>query len=273
MFHIVDHKDEGRAQIGGAQVIARASLILRLLAQAEPQGLSLGKVAAQAALTKPTARRILRALIESGLVQQDMSDKEYHLGFELYALGLAAQTRFGVQHYAGPSLMRLADWTGDAAFLTVRRGTHTLCLVREEGAFPIRSHVLQAGDRHVFGVGAAAIAMLGAMPAAEADALIAACADRLEAAYPRLSADKVRALVADAREAGYGLNPGLVFEGSWGVAVALRNPLGEVVAALTLSAIEVRLREPSQQQAYAQLLQREAQLIEKAMHAPPPTMT
>lgn len=271
MFHNMDQAHVAGRPIEGAQMLARASLVLRVLGQAEPDGLSLGAVAARTGLAKPTARRILLGLIQAGLAEQGREGGAYHLGFEIHALGLAAQARFGVQRYVGPSLMRLAETTGDTAFLTVRRGMYTLCLMREEGAFPIRSHVLKPGDRHVFGAGAAAIAMLGAMPEPEAEALLAACAPRLAAEYPRLSPAQVRDLVAMARSAGYGLNPGLVFEGSWGVAVALRDPRGQVVAALTLAAIESRLQRAEQQQACAALLHQEARLVEKALHHPPPT--
>ena len=51
------------------------------------------------------------------------------------------------------ALFRLAQASEDTAFLSVWRGWHVVCLHREEGPFPIRSHVLQAGEE--LGLGAA----------------------------------------------------------------------------------------------------------------------
>jgi DNA-binding IclR family transcriptional regulator len=270
MFHDADLRgaEGGAGRADGVQSIARAAAILRALAGAEPKGLGLGAIAAASGLAKPTARRLLLGLMAAGLAEQE-DDGPYHLGHEAHALGIAAEARFGVHALAADALGRLAERSGDTAFLTVRRRCDTLCLQREEGRFPIRSHVLGPGDRHPFGAGAASIAMLAAMPEDEAEALIAACAPRLAASYPRLSPDTVRALVAEARGAGYGLNPGLVFEGSWGVAVALRDRRRRVIAALTIAAIESRLRLPDRQRAVASLLQDEARGIEEALRRGP----
>ena len=96
----------------------------------------------------------------AGLVEQDPVTRSYFLGVETYVLGLLATARFGLHHLARDSLLRLARQSGDTAFLSVRRGDYGTCLHREEGTCPLRSHVLQAGDRHPLGVGAGNIAML-----------------------------------------------------------------------------------------------------------------
>ena len=67
----------------------------------------------------------------------------------------------------GPSLdpqdRRLAVRTEESAFLSVRRGDETVCLIREDGAFPIRSFVLSEGVRFPLGVASAGLAILAAL--------------------------------------------------------------------------------------------------------------
>src|SRR3546814_12799980 len=55
--------------------------------------------------------------------------------------------RFGLLNFVGQPVLRLAAATGDAAFISLRQGSHSLCLLREEGKYQLKSHVLQAGDR------------------------------------------------------------------------------------------------------------------------------
>ena len=45
--------------------------------------------------------------------------------------------------------------TGESAFYSARRGNETVCLLREDGSFPIRSHVLHEGIRFPLGVASA----------------------------------------------------------------------------------------------------------------------
>ncbi len=49
----------------------------------------------------------------------------------------------------------------------MRRGDETVCLIREEGSFPIRSFVLGIGRRFPLGVGSAGLAMIAHLPAEE----------------------------------------------------------------------------------------------------------
>ncbi len=58
----------------------------------------------------------------------------------------------------------LAEATGESAFFSVRRQRETICLVRVEGSFPIRSFVLYEGVRFPLGVASAGLAILAHLP-------------------------------------------------------------------------------------------------------------
>ena len=57
-------------------------------------------------------------------------------------MGTVAAERFDVTRYARDVAESLAEATGESAFFSARRQSETICLVRVEGSFPIRSFVL-----------------------------------------------------------------------------------------------------------------------------------
>jgi DNA-binding IclR family transcriptional regulator len=248
---------------GGAQSIGRALRVLRLLGAAGSAGAPLGLLVAQSGLAKPTCRRLLLALIEDGMAAQDPETRRYFLGREVYMLGMIASERYGIHRIALDGVSRLAQATGDAAFLQVRHGDFVVCLTREDGHYPLRSHVLKAGDRHLMGGGAGPLAILAALPPAEAQVYLDSHRELLAIRYPRL-APLLDDLVSEARARGYSLNRGILFPGSWGMAMAIREPSGRVEACLSLAAVESRMQ-PDREAELAGLLRQEVRLVEERL--------
>ncbi len=251
-------------ETSGAQSIGRAVALLRLVVEARSNGLGLTELAQRAGLTKPTVRRILKALIETGLVEQDYESRRYFIGPETYVIGAMGSERFGIHKLSLASLSRLADQSGDVAFLSVRRGDHHVCLHREEGVFPIRTHVLHAGDRNPLGLGAAGLAILSALDDAETAAILERNQAILEARCSSADLAQIPILLAEARQRGFAINPGLVMQGSWGIGVPVRDPQGEVVGALSVAAIETRLQR-ERQDTLGPLLLAEARYLESLL--------
>jgi DNA-binding IclR family transcriptional regulator len=261
--HIVDGGAGAsrRTAASGAQSSERVIALLKLVAGHSTAGIGLAELVEATSLNRPTARRLLLALMRGGLVEQDARSRRYHLGPESYVLGTLAADRFGIHRLAMDELSRLAQASGDSAFLCVRRNMSTVCLHREEGAFPIRTHVLAAGMRHPLGVGGAGLALLAALPDPEIEAALEANAGLLATNYPQHTPERLRALVADCRARGFAVNPGLVVSHSWGMGLAVRDAAGEPVAALSLAAIESRMG-PDRQPQLAALLRDEVARLE-----------
>ena len=245
----------------GTQSIARAVALLRLVAGHGSAGASLSGLVEASGLAKPTCRRILVALIEAGLAEQDPLTRRYFLGPEAYLLGTLAADRFGAHRLALEGVTRLAQETGDAAFVQVRRDWFAVCLHREDGPYPIRSHVLAAGDRHPLGAGAGGIALLAALSDTDMERALKANARLIAERYPMLTSDVVAGLVAEARQNGYGFNRGLLFPGSWGLGIAVRDAQGRPDFCLSLAAIESRMQ-PDRVPYLVKLLREEARLLE-----------
>lgn len=250
--------------VTGTQSIDRAVVVLRVLAARARDGMGLAEIVAAAELSKPTCRRILLALIQAGLAAQDEVTRRYFLGPEIYVLGSIAAERYGVHRHALDCVVRLAQRTGDAAFLQVRRGHSVVCLHREDGPWPIRSHVLAAGDRHPLGAGAGPLAILAALDDDEVEASLAANAAAFAAHYPTLDRAGLLKLVAETRDRGYSLNRGLLFPGSWGMGMAVRGVHGQVDACLSLAAVESRMQGARESQ-LATALAEEVRVVEQRL--------
>lgn len=246
---------------GGTQSIGRAIGLLLEVSRAGPNGARLSDLVVSADLPKGTVRRLLLALVHADLLDQDETTRRYHIGPEIYVLGTIASKRFGIHAIAQDSLAYLSRMTGDTAFLSVPRGTYSVCLHREEGNFPIRTHALQAGDRHPLGLGAGSLALLAAMRDPEVDKIIETNQAIVSEKYSNYSPAKLRALVKMTRTNGYSLNPGMIVQGSWGIGVAVRGHDGKPEGALSIAAVEMRLQE-NRRKELVPLLQDEAARLE-----------
>lgn len=252
--------------LSGSQSVDRALRLLALVGRETASGLPLGEIVGASGLNKPTVRRLLLALMRAGLVEQEARTRRYHLGEEAFVLGLLSGARHGLLDLAMESLRTLSDTTQDTGFFSIRRDRFAICLHREEGTWPVRTHALQAGDQHPLGVGAGSLAMLAALPDAEGEAMIEANRAILAARYPAYSPAQLITDIALARAQGFALNPGRIVASSWGVGVAVRYPDGRVAGALSIAAIDSRMQKQRQEELGA-LLRLEARQVETRIAA------
>jgi DNA-binding IclR family transcriptional regulator len=248
----------------GSQSVDRALRLLALIGREPAGGLSLAEIVTGSGLNKPTARRLLLALIRAGLVEQEPQTRHYCLGEEAFVLGVLAARRHGLLELSMESLRRLSDVTMDTSFLTVRRENYAVCLHREEGTYPVRTHALQAGDQHPLGVGAGSLAMLAMLPDDDVDRVMAANEPVLLAQYPGFAPEMLRGDLALARQRGFAVNPGRLVASSWGIGVAFRYPDGRVAGALSLAAIDSRMQ-PDRQDELAGHLAPEVARMERML--------
>lgn len=247
-------------------VIGRTGLVLRAVAADEPTGASTSEVARRTGLARPTAHRLLVSLLGEGLVDRDPSGA-WLLGPELYLLGTTAARRYDVTALAQPVVRRLAQATGESAFFSARRGDETVCLIREDGSFPIRSHVLHEGIRFPLGVASAGLAILAYVGESDlADYL--ARADLVASYGDQHDAAAVGQRVRATRRQGYAVNPGLIVEGSWGMGAAVFDADEQPRWALSLTGIEQRFG-PARRDELGGLLLRAAHELSGALRPAP----
>lgn len=225
--------------VQGAQLVSRVARILRIVSTHSPRGISTADLATQAGLTRPTAHRILISLAAEGFVDHDNMLGRWVLGPELYLMGSVAAARYDISALAADSVRALARETGESAFLSARRGDETVCLIREEGSFPLRSFVLSEGVRFPLGVATAGLAMLSFLP----DDDVADFFSRRDLSQDwgaEHSRSLVTSRIALTRQTGWALNPGLILEGSWGMGAAIFDVAGNPAWALSITGVESR---------------------------------
>ena len=245
--------------VAGAQVVGRIALLLRLVGR-DPNGSPLADIVRDSGLTRPTVYRLLSSLAAEGLLVLDPGTHTWRYGPEIFVMGTVAAPRYPIEELARPALQRLADATGESAFLSIRRGLETVCLLREEGSFPVRSFVLHEGVRFPLGVASAGLAILSALPDPEVEQVLAAQAGLTERWGVQNAPESIRVHIQATRERGCALNPGLILEGSWGMGAAVFDRAGRPAWALSLTGIEPRFR-PDRQDFLGGLLHREAALL------------
>lgn len=250
-------------------VVGRIAALLRAVASSEPNGINTTGAAGASGLPRPTAHRLLTALSNEGLVERSEGGL-WCVGTELFLLGLGAAPRYDTRDLAQPILRQLAITTGESASFSVRRGNETVCLMHEEGTFPLRSHVLREGIRFPLGVASAGIAILAFMPEAEHRRYLEHAT--LEAAWgEEHTSEEIERRLTGARDRGYGVNPGLIVAGSWGMAAPILDREEQPLGAVSLTGIESRFG-PERRPGLGSELLRAAFELSSQIQRPAPSM-
>lgn len=247
----------------GTQSIERVVALLRQLAAASPgNGASAAHLAARTGLDRGTAHRMLQCLAREGLLGYDEQTRRYHFGPLAYEIGLAAAERMDLAQLCRPTVARIAEETGDTAFLMVRSGDDAVCADRAEGSYPIKTFVVDVGTRRPLGVGAGSLAMLSALPDELARQVLANNTDRLDA-YG-MNAAALRAMTERTHREGYVAMDVVGVPGARAVAMPVLAAEGRPVAALSVAAISARMG-PARERELAALLGRKARELELAL--------
>lgn len=219
--------------------VTRAATVLRAVAAGGSSGARAVDIIVATGLQKTTAHRLLTTLVDIGWLDQDAETGAFHLGLPMVEFGLKALNRNGLLDIANPSLLRLAEKTGDTIYFSVRSGAEALCIDRVTGSFPIRTLTLRVGDRRPLGLGAGSLALLAWLDDAEIDRILtlAAGAQPYPAPDPAATWDAIK----QARRLGYAVNQGRVVPGAVGVGVPVFSARREPVAALSVAAVQSRL--------------------------------
>lgn len=250
--------DAGR--LSGTQSIERALTLMREIAAHNRTGSRLLDLASRTGLQRPTVHRMLKCLTLENMVQQDPETHRYYLGSMVFELGLTAAPRFNLREICHPAMNRIAEATGDTVFLTQRSGLDSVCIDRQEGAFPIKTFTLEIGMRRPLGVGTGSLAILSALPDEEVRDIVAANAPRLP--EYGLSQQSLLAQVKRAQKLGYAVREMPTLAGVRSIGHALHNQSGVAFAALSVSTISSRMNEKRVLE-LASMLKNETRLVEK----------
>jgi DNA-binding IclR family transcriptional regulator len=235
----------------GTQSIRRAIQVLH--AVAAHKDMRLTQISNEVGLHVATTRRILVSLVDMGFLQTSGNHSTYSLGPMVLHLGQVARDQNVIIEPFRSRLEEIAKRSGDTVLLSVRSQNDAVCVLRVEGAFPIRTMIIDVGSIRPLGAGAGSLALLAWLPDQQVERIITLHAS----AYPKLSiqAEQVRNLVKQSRKLGYALNDGLMLKGISGLGIPISDTAGNIVAAISITAISSRMKEPRARELVAMVRQ------------------
>ncbi len=192
----------------GSQTLERGLTALRVIAEA-PQGLTASEVAARLGVHRSIAYRLLTALVRQAFAVKDDANR-YRIGVAFFTL--ARQARPSLLDAAQPVLRELAAELGATACLVVPEGEHAVAVAVVEPPGSGARLSYRVGNRDPLDRGAGGLALLAALPPAEAEP----------------------ARVAEVRAQGYATTREELIPGTYGVAVPLTQAAGKHPAAITV---------------------------------------
>jgi len=243
----------------GVGAVSRMFAVLRSLGDCPEEGERVTQLAQQVGLSQPTTHRLLRSLMDEGMVEQDQRSKRYRLSIEFFALAAKAGKTGNLREIVRPSMLRLSASLGDSLFLLARSGFDAICLDRSEGPYPIRTFTGDIGGRVALGVGQGSLAILAYLPEEERDTVISYNLPRLKD-FHLYDEVFLRSEVENVRRLGYAARNTGALPGMAGLAVPIFDREGRSVAALSVATISDRLG-PDRLPTVVELLKREAAVI------------
>lgn len=234
--------NDEEAGIPGTQALTRGIALLNLIADA-PSPLRFVDIAEKSGLARPTAHRILAALVEARLLRHDASSQTYALGARFLEMAHRVWDGFDLRATAAPELERLARLAGETARLAVLDGDGVLYVDQRDAEQEAVRLVNRVGARVAPHASACGKAMLAQVSAAERRALLARAT--LVAPGPRAITDAAALerdlLIAAAR--GYALSLEEAVAGVNAVAAAVLDRRARPLGAICLVGPAFRLPE------------------------------
>lgn len=227
--------EDAEKNIDGTQAIRRAAAMLRRIGQGA-QGVGMADVVEALKLPRSTTHRILKCLVEEGLVEHDTENRRYRIGRLTYELGLTV-TKDALEIAQWRSAVdRVAQRTGATAYLMRRSGPEAVCVLKTDGTSVIRVIPVDVGQRRFLGVGAGSTALLAALDEETCEQLINSITTSAHG-YQQLNHDTIRRLVGEARQTGFVVSRSNVVEGAIGIGMAVPRNDGAPYLALSIAAL------------------------------------
>lgn len=215
----------------GAQSIARAALLLRTLSTFGSMGASLMQISALTTLPKATVHRILAAMVNERLVERPGGTRNYRVGPDIFAFGIAVHQSFDLKPIARASLERLATQTRSTVYLGVRSGYDMLCLDKVENESEHSPLLLEVNDRWPLGIGSFSLALLAFMTEAETAEAVEFNRRRVSD-EDTLTFEHIQRSIQKTRRNGYAKRTMRSYRGNAGVAVPVFDDRHYPIASL-----------------------------------------
>ncbi len=243
--------------------LERGLAVIRALSEPGP-GLTLSDVAHDTGLTRASARRFLLTLEELGYVRSD--DRRFTLTPRALDLGYAFLSSLTLPQIAQPHLRELVEQVHESSSVSVLDGGDVVYVAREPTQ-RIMAVSISVGTRFPAYATSMGRVLLSGLDDAGLDAFLGRV--RLEplTAATVQSAASLRREIERVRKQGWALVDQELEDGLRSIAAPIRNPDGEVAAAINLSTHASRRNPQAMRAELLPPLQDAAQAIERDLAA------
>jgi IclR family transcriptional regulator, acetate operon repressor len=196
---------------------------------------SLAALSARVGVPKPTAHRILQVLAEGSYVVTD-GKGSYHAGPALVALAGDVFGALELTRLARAAVLDLRGKTGHTVHLAVRNGDRAIYVDKAEADRPFHmvSRVGMSIPLHCTSIGKAILAVL---PQTETLSVLSSAGFERRTTHTLASVEEVLSDLESVRERGYSIDDEENEIGVRCVGAAIYNSLGDVVGAVSISAL------------------------------------
>jgi DNA-binding IclR family transcriptional regulator len=203
---------------------------MAILDAVQAGALTNASIARVTGLPRTTCHRLLTAMATHGLLEH-VGDRGYRLGPRLVSIAAAAMHEPSLRDIGHPALERLSTVTGESAQLYVAALSERICVDAVESSSELRTFVRVGATLPMY-AGSAGKVFLAWMPP-EARAGIIAKARSLTLATP--TGERLERQLSAARKHGWASSAGERKEGVGSVSAPVFDPLGELVAVVSIS--------------------------------------
>lgn len=180
-------------------------------------------------IPRPTVTRLAGTLVAQGLLKQDPHTERYALAAGVVSLARVFLAGLDVRAVARPLMQSLAEATGGSVYLAVRDGLEMVLIEACRPRSSMISTRLDVGSRAPMANSALGRAYLGALPAAQQDALVETLRLARGTDWGYL-APGLRAALADMSAHGWCLSTGEFHREINSISAPLAGPDGELMA-------------------------------------------
>lgn len=221
------------------RTLSRAIAILHVFDETRPE-LGVTEIGELTGLDKSTVYRLLSALQQGGLIEQNAETARYHLGFGLLRLAGLALQHLDLPRIARPYLQELADRTQETVSLSLLAdGDKIVHVAVVESPLRVRN-VEEVGNERPLHAGSGGKVMMAYLPTERLESILSGSLGQVSE-RTTVDAARLRRQLARIRKRGYGLAREELEEGLNDVAAPVRNHEGQVVAVIGVSGPSFRL--------------------------------
>lgn len=243
----------------GTQSLTRGIKLLRMVATRPQVGWRLSDLAMACEQDKATVHRMLACLVEERLLDQRSSDRHYLPGPLMYELGLALPNHAQFQRRAEAIASGFARRMAGIVLFQLRSGSEFVCSVRA-GTIKMTGAMVYPGTRRPLFTSAGGVAILQALPPAEARTVLAENVHQEIKRHGTTRLDALQKMLVKSDEHGFGVNFGYVVPGSYAFGVPVRTAGGNAFAAICLIGTPDVYREERLDELHLRLLEAAAEL-------------